>query len=181
VNFSFNFNPPEKLLRALISQKAVKIIGFTFLTIGLYISFMAIKIHIDERDAQNWTPHAARILSANIRTHVDDENGFKSYSVNVNYQYKWENVLYQGDQYRLHDNSSSGFDETNKIVQNILNAKQEKEDYPIYVNPKKPKMSAVKNEVNGEAKLVMTIFGIIFPLAGFFMFFFPHLFNQKMP
>lgn len=151
------------------------------MVLGLAMTVMAIKIHIDEKDALTWTPHVAHIQSAKIRTHIDDESGYKSYSIDVLYQYTWGNVLYKGNQYRLHDNASSGFEENNEIVQELLIASKQKEDYPIYVNPKKPTVSAIKNVVNGEAKLVSTIFGVLFPMIGFFMIFFPQLFNQRMP
>ncbi len=140
---------------------------------------MAIKILIDEKDALTWTPHVALIQSARIRTHINDD-GFKSYSVDVIYQYKWENVLYEGNQYRLHDNASSGFEENNKIVQDLRNVAKQKESYPIYVNPNKPSISAIKNTVNSETKLVSIIFGVLFPIIGFVAFFFPHLFNHRV-
>ena len=179
MNFNFNFRPPEKLLSALSSQKTVKFIGFLFMTIGICMTFWAVKIFLDEKDAQDWVPHTANIQRAEIRTHIDDDNGFKSYSVGVAYQYQWKNVLFQGDKYRLHYNSSSGFDENNKIVQDLLYAMEQGEDYPIFVNPKNPENSAVKNIVDGETKLVVTIFGIVFPIVGFFMFFFSNLFNRR--
>ena len=181
VNFNFSFKPPQKFLDFAASKKLVKFIGLLFMVIGLPMAIMALKIHIDEKDALTWTPHVALIKSAKIGTHIDADNGFKSYSVVVAYQYKWGNTLYEGDQYRLHDNAYSGFDENNEIVQELLVASRQREDYPIFVNPNKPNVSAIKNAVNGESKLVATAFGIIFPMIGFFMFFFPHKFNKNMP
>ena len=159
----------------------MKFMGLVFLTTGSLMAFMSIEILVDEKDALNWTPHVAYIQSAKIRTLIDNDNGFKSYSVDVRYKYKWGNVFYEGDQYRLHDNASSGFDENNTIIQKLQYAKLQGEVYPIYVNPNNPAESSIKNEVNREAKFVTIIFGIIFPIFGFFAFFFPNLFNRKIP
>lgn len=179
MNYHFNIEAPQKLLDFFVSKKFVKFSGLAFLIIGLIMAFMSIKMHIDEKDALTWTPHVAQIQSAKIRTHIDSDNGFKSYSIDVRYRYKWGNVFFRGDQYRLHDDASPGFDKNNEIVQNLLYAKQHGEAFPIFVNPNNPAVSSIKNEVNWEAKIATTILGILFTIVGFFAFFFPNLFNRK--
>jgi len=153
MNLSFNFKPPEKLQRILTSKKVVRFVGLLFMTIGFTMSFFAAKMHIDAKDAKTWIPHFANIQSAKLREYHDD-NGFKSYSVDVTYRYSWETIAYEGNQYRLHNMSSSGFDENNEIVQDLRQAMEQGEEYPIFVNPNNPKESAVKNVVDPESKLV---------------------------
>ena len=176
MEFQKTIDVPEGGARALRSKLPVRLVGLLFMIIGLIVTGFAIKIHMDEKDALNWTPHTAQIERARVKTTTNDDS--EKYKVDVIYQYEWKNKLYQGDRYRVHDNSSSEYFEIEKIVEGLLEAKEQGAAYPIYVNPNKPDVSAVKNEVSGEMKWVLSLMGPLFLLLGFFAAFFPQYFNR---
>lgn len=92
-------------MKFLKSQKAGKLIGYLFLIIGLGALIYAAKVSIDARGAKNWVPHMAQIENARLETHVNDEGG-KTYSIDVDYKYDWEGEVFEGDRYRLHDQAT---------------------------------------------------------------------------
>ena len=173
----FHVNLPAKF-SASSMERSVKPIGILFLIIGLALFSYGVKVFLDGQNAQNWLPHTAEISKAGIRTHTDDD-GDKSYSVEVAYFYEWEGKRYKGDQYRLHYNSGSGFEENNAIVKNLLSAKQDKRPYPIFVDPERPEHSAVLNVVDSETQIVSLAIGVIFSIIGGLALFRPSLFNGE--
>ena len=177
VEFQKSIELPQGASRALRSKIPVRLIGLLFMTIGLTLASFAVKIHVDEKDALNWVPHTAQIERARIKTISNDDS--EKYAVDVIYQYEWGNEAYQGNRYRVHDNASTDFFETEKIVEGLLDAKQQTKNYPIYVNPNRPEVSAVKNEVDGEKKWAFSLMGPLFSLIGFFAVFFPQYFNRE--
>ena len=177
VEFHKSVDMTEGASKAPIPKLAVRLIGLLFMTIGLILAGGAAKMHMDEKDALNWVPHTAQIEKARVKTISNDDS--EKYRVDVIYQYEWGNKAYQGNRYRVHDNASSDFFETEKIVEGLLDAKQQTKNYPIYVNPNKPEVSAIKNEVDGEKKWGFSLMGPLFFLIGFFAVFFPQYFNQE--
>ena len=121
VEFQKSIELPQGASRALRSKIPVRLIGLLFMTIGLTLASFAVKIHMDEKDALNWVPHTAQIERARIKTISNDDS--EKYAVDVIYQYEWGNEAYQGNRYRVHDNASTDFFETEKIVEGLLDAK----------------------------------------------------------
>jgi len=154
-------------MRFLKSQKAGKLIGYLFLTIGLGALLYAGKVKLDERGAKNWVPHVAQIENARLETHVNDEGG-KTYSIDVDYKYDWEGEVFAGDKYRLHDQATPSFEENNEVVEDLLLTKREAGRYPIFVNPDTPSQSAVKNTVHPKAKSSALFLGFFFTMIGYF-------------
>jgi len=169
---------PRQSLKLLKSQKAGAMIGYLMLTMGIAALIYAGKVLMDERGARNWVPHYAEIASAALETHVNDEGG-KTYSIDVAYRFDWEGQSYAGNQYRLHDNPNPSFEDNNEIVQDLLETKREQGRYPIFVNPKNPDQSAVKNVVHPKAKSSSLFFGFLFSIFGYFTAFRPKLFRRR--
>jgi len=154
-------------MKFLKSQKAGKLIGYLFLIIGLGALIYAGKVALDERGAKNWVPHVAQIENAKLETHVNDEGG-KTYSVDVKYKYDWEGEPFAGDRYRLHDKATPNLEDSNLVVEDLLLTKREDGRYPIFVNPNNPGQSAIKNTVHPKAKSSALFLGFLFTLIGFF-------------
>lgn len=173
----FHVSLPAKF-SSFSMRRFVKPIGILFLVIGLSSLSYGVKILFDGHNAKTWLPHTAEISEAGIRTRVDDD-GHKSYSVEVAYFYKWEGRRYKGDQYRLHYHSGSGLTENKAIVKKLLSAKQNERPYPIFVDPKRPQYSSVLNVVDTETQIVSLVIGLVFSILGFLMLFRPNLFNKQ--
>ena len=165
-------------IKILKSQKTGKLIGYLFLIIGLGALIHLAKITIDERAARNWVPHIAQIESANLATHVNDK-GHKTYLVNVVYVFDWNGTIFKGTRYRLHDKFSPNFNESDEILQNLLQSKQDGAGYTIFVNPNNPRQSAIQNSVNEEVKASSRFLGLLFSIIGFFMAFKPRFWGEK--
>ncbi|MEP4052045.1 MAG: DUF3592 domain-containing protein [Litorimonas sp.] len=166
-NFGFN-----------VQERFVRPVGFLFLFFGLAIFSYSIKVFLDGQDAQKWVLHEAQISSAKIAEGTRS-NGRKSYSVEVEYVYEWIGESYEGNQYRLHDNSGSRFKEVDLIVKELLFAKSQKHPYPIYVDPERPETSAILNFVNSETQTASLFLGIIFSVVGAFASLRPSLFTRN--
>ena len=154
-------------MKSLKSQKAGNLIGYLFLIIGLGALIYAAKVSIDARGAKNWVPHYAQIENAKLETHVNDD-GDKTYTIEVAYKYDWNDVSFQGNQYRLHDMATPNLADNNSVVEDLLLTKAEGGRYPIFVNPKNPRQSAVKNMVHPKAKSSSLFLGVLFTIIGFF-------------
>ena len=169
---------PRQSIKFLKSQNAGKMIGYLCLMIGVIAFLYAAKVKLDERSVKNWLPHFAQIERAALTTHVNDE-GVETYLIDVGYKFDWDGQIYAGNRYRLHDNSSSNFDENNLIVQDLLQTKEEGGRYPIFVNPKNPRQSAVKNTIPAGAKSSGLFLGFFFSLIGCFTAFKPRFFGKS--
>jgi len=169
---------PRQSIKFLKSRSAGKSIGFLFLAIGLCGLIYAAKVTLDERAVKNWLPHTAQIQSARLETHVNDD-GDKSYSIDVAYRFDWKGTTYAGSKYRLHDKSTSNFAELNDVVEDLLISKNEDGRYPIFVNPNNPRQSTIRNIVHPGAKKSGLFLGILFSLIGYFTAFKPSLFRNR--
>ena len=70
-----------------------KILGPLSLIGGFFVIGFAILAHFDGKDAQNWSPHVAKIGAATLESRViDDEK--ETYLIKVLYQYEWNCLLY---------------------------------------------------------------------------------------
>ena len=165
-------------VKILKSQKAGKLIGYLFLIIGLGALIHLAKVTIDERAARHWVPHTAQIERASLETHENDK-GSKTYSINVTYLFDWNGRAFKGTQYRLHDKSSPNLKENDEIVQDLLRAKREDVSYPIFVNPKNPQQSAIKNVVHPKTKTLSRFLGLLFSVIGYFTAFEPKFWSKK--
>lgn len=168
---------PRQSLKFIKSDKAGKILGSLFLILGLgFLAYFA-KVLIDAHDAKSWTAETATINSARLETYIGD-NGVRTYSIYVAYEYVWKGNTYRGKHYRLHDNPSPSLDENNKVVEALLAAKQAGTPYPIFINPNDPTESAVKNVVSEKSKKFSRTLGLLFTLIGFFTLFRDRLFKK---
>lgn len=163
-----------KLLR---SQKAGKLIGFLMLIIGIGAFIHVVKITIDEKSAKHWVPHSAEVQSAVLSSHENDK-GDQSYSITVSYIFEWDGTPYKGTRYRLHDKPSPNPQAKREIVEDLLLSKQDGGQYPIFVNPKNPRQSAIINTVHPKAKSSSLFLGFLFSLIGYFTAFKPKLFGK---
>ena len=164
-----------KLLR---SQKAGTLIGALMLIIGLGGFVHVVKITFDERAIRNWVPHLAQVESARLTTHENDK-GVKTYSIDVAYLFDWEGSTFKGTRYRLHDKPSSDFEGNSEIIQSLLVSKQDGGQYPVFVNPKNPRQSAIVNSVHPKAKSSSLFLGFLFSILGYFTAFKPKLFRRR--
>jgi len=169
---------PRQSLKLLKSQKAGMLIGYLLLIMGVGFLTYSVKVMLDERGARNWVPHVAQIENARLETHVNDE-GRKSYTIEVAYKFDWEGTSFAGKRYRLHDDSTLNFEELNPVVEALLLTKQDDGRYPIFVNPKNPQQSAIKNIVHPKAKSKNLFLGFLFSILGYFTAFKPKIFRRK--
>ena len=168
---------PRQSIKLLKSQKAGKLLGGLFLILGAGFLIYGAKVTLDARGAKNWVRHDAQIQSARLETYVNDKGG-KTYSIEVDYRFEWNGTPYAGRKYRLHDTARPGFDENNAIVESLLETKRDNGRYPIFVNPKNPRQSAVINAIPEKARSSNFFLGILFSLIGIFTLK-PKLFRKK--
>ena len=164
-----------KLLR---SKLAGTVIGALMLLVGLFALAHVLKITIDEKQLKDWVPHVAQIRSAALSTH-ENEKGVEFHSIDVSYSFEWEEDSFTGTRYRLHDKANPSAEANREIVEDLLLSKQEDEPYPIFVNPKNPRQSAVINTVHPKVKSSSLFIGLLFSTLGFFTTFKPKLFGKK--
>lgn len=164
-----------KLLR---SQKAGVLIGLLLLIIGFGALIHAAKITIDERWAKNWVPFFAQIERAAVISHENNKGG-KSYTIDVAYNFEWDGTTFKGTRYRLHDKPTPYSDSVEKIVRDLAISKQDGGQYPIFVNPKNPRESAVLNSAHPKARSGSLFLGILFSIIGYFTVFKPKLFGKR--
>lgn len=138
--------------------------------------WLTVKIFVDGQNALKWTPHHATIQDASVRNSTNSD-GQKSYHVKVRYRYRWDGRVYEGDRYQLHP-SNMGRKKVEEIVLDLLFAKQDRDNYPIFVNPEKPKKSAIKNSVSKGSQFGSLLLGVFFTLFGYIAFFHPGLVNR---
>lgn len=169
---------PRQSIKLLKSQKAGKLIGYLLLIIGIGALIFNAKVRLDERGAKNWVPHFAQIDRARLETHENDKGG-KSYFIDVAYKFEWKGTTFAGYQYRLHDNATPNFEENNAVIEALLQTKEDDGQFPIFVNPKNPKQSAIKNVIHPQAKSSSLFLGLLFSLIGYFTAFKPKLFRKK--
>lgn len=164
-----------KLLR---SKMAGTVIGSLMLLVGLFALGHVVKITIDEHQLKDWVPHVAQVNSAALSNH-ENEKGVKRYSIDVSYGYEWEGNPFKGTRYRLHDKANLDSEANREIVEDLLLSKQEGEPYPIFVNPKNPRQSAIVNTVHPEVKSSSLFLGLLFSILGYFTTFKLKLFGKK--
>lgn len=169
---------PKHSMKLLRSKMAGTLIGSVMLIVGLGAFAHVVKVTLDEKSAKAWVPHFAQVKSAALSTHENDK-GVKSYSIDVSYAFEWEGSSYKGARYRLHDKPSPSAQGNNEIVRKLLLSKQDGEQYPIFVNPKNPRQSAVLNTVHPKAKSSSLFLGFLFSILGYFTVFKPKLFGKK--
>lgn len=143
-----------------------KILGPLTLIVGFSVMGYATLAHFDMKEAQNWSPHVAKIGAAKLETHViDDEK--KSHSIKVIYQYEWNGVIYTGNRYRLHFNSNRDFQGQYSILTGLEYAQRNGTDYEIFVDPNNPKDSVINNDFNPNDVYGGILLGIFFSLIGY--------------
>ena len=169
---------PRQSMKLLRSQKAGTLIGSLMLIIGLGALVHVAKITIDEKSARNWLAHTAQVQSAGLTTHVNDKGG-KTYSIDVAYIFDWDGTTFKGTRYRLHDKPSPSLEENNDVIEGLLLSKQDGGQYPIFVNPKNPRQSAILNAVHPKAKSSSLFLGLLFSILGYFTAFKPKLFGKR--
>lgn len=169
---------PRQSMKLLRSQKAGTLIGSLMLIIGLGALMHVAKITLDEKSVRNWVPHTAQVQSAGLTTLVNDRGG-KTYSIDVAYVFDWDGTSFKGTRYRLHDKPSANFEGSSEVVQDFLISKQDGGQYPIFVNPKNPRQSAIINTVHPKAKSSSLFLGLLFSILGYFTAFKPKLFSKR--
>ena len=148
------------------------------LLIGLGALVHVAKVTLDEKSAKNWVPHTAQVQSAGLMIHVNDKGG-KTYSIEVAYIFDWDGTPFKGTRYRLHDKPNPNFESSDEIVQDLLLSKRDGGQYPIFVNPKNPRQSAIVNTVHPKAKSSSFFLGLLFSILGYFTAFKPKLFGKR--
>ena len=169
---------PRQSMKLLRSQKAGTLIGSLMLIIGLGALAHAAKIRLDEKSARNWLSHTAQVQSAGLTKHVNDKGGI-TYSIDVAYVFDWDGTTFKGTRYRLHDKPSPKFEDNNEVVQDLLLSKRDGGQYPIFVNSKNPRQSAIINTVHPKAKSSSLFLGLLFSILGYFTAFKPKLFGRR--
>ena len=177
IYMDFQINLPAKF-NFNVAGRFVRPVGYLFLLFGLTMFSYSVKIFVDGQRVKSWVPYRAAISKAELKEHLDDE-GRKSYSVAVDYVYQWRSKRYTGDRYRLHYHSSSGFQESQIIVQELLFAKNEGQPYPIFVDPERPQNSVVLNVVDTETQIVTLVLGLALSFFGSLASFRSSLFTQS--
>ena len=154
-------------IKILKSRNAGKLIGYLLLVMGLVGFAHFAKVKTDEIAARDWVPHTAQIKSAVLETHVNDKGG-KTYTIKVAYSFDWNGDIFNGAQYRLHDKAGPNLQENEKIVHDLLRAKQDGDSHPIFVNPDNPDQSAILNMAHPKTKSSSLFLGLLFSVMGYF-------------
>ena len=154
-------------IKILKSRNAGKLIGYLLLVMGFVGLAHFAKVKTDEIAARDWVPHTAQIKSAALGTHMNDKGG-KTYTINVVYSFDWNGGAFNGAQYRLHDKAGPNLQENEKIVQDLLRAKQDGDGHPIFVNPDNPNQSAILNIAHPKTKSSSLFLGLLFSVIGYF-------------
>ena len=124
-----------------ISQKASKdrgsLIGLLFFSvfflIGLaFLTFAFIIPAMNIQSAKSWSQVRCHIVRSSVQSHYDDDG--TTYSVEILYSYKINDVEYRSDRYSFMGGSSSGYESKKRIVDSMPPGSEA----ACYVNPDDP-------------------------------------------
>jgi hypothetical protein len=135
--------------------------GLIFAAVGLVFSYMLLVRPLEWYfEARNWNETPCKVISANVRSHEDNDNHGTTYSIDILYEYTAGGKAYRSNRYDFIGGSSSGYNGKNKVVNNYRQMKN-----PVcYVDPKDPAMAVLVRELT--PKYAIGLIGLIFVAAG---------------
>ena len=156
-------------------SKHSKLIGLTFICLGLLALGMAITRLAQSRYYHSWTETPCTIIDFSL-SHGDD--GAKR--VNGTFSYRINEQEYTSERLTISqagtDNIGSYWDELHREVKKLAGKTDRGR---CYVNPDDPSEAIYNIDARWPLILFFAAFGLIFPIAGGFMLYFPRL-AQKL-
>lgn len=149
------------------TSRAARVFGGLFLVIGLVVSyFMLVRPLTSVARANRWVETPCRILSARVEEHDSDDGN--TYSIEIEYEYTVDGVVYHGDRYNFFGGSSSG----REGKQAVVNRYRAMERPVCYINPQDPSESVLVRRLTWEyafglIPLVFVVVGAGILLASF--------------
>jgi hypothetical protein len=142
-----------------MAQKEVKKVSRVHLLIGVGLLiggcvatwFYSIKPIAKTIDARDWPTVSCDIISAELKSHTDSDG--TRYTLDINYQYTYEEKTYQSNKYTFIPESKGSRDSKLKIVNRYKHTKE-----PVcYVNPEDPSEAVLKRGFH------IGLFSVFFP------------------
>ncbi|MCF7957072.1 MAG: DUF3592 domain-containing protein [Phycisphaerae bacterium] len=158
-------DPEKKEVKSSKSQAAkstkVGLIFFAvFGLVGLGVLFPFFIIPLSNIiNARSWQETPCKIISTNLRSHSDDDG--TTYSIDILYEYQFNNQTYRSNRYSFSTGSSSGSKGKRAVIKSYRTAKNP----TCYVNPDAPSQAVLNREMTwsllfGLIPLVFLIVGI---------------------
>lgn len=135
------------------------VFGLVFATFGsFFVWVFMVRPFVLAQGARDWVATPCRILSSEVTTHHDSEDG-DTYGVAVSYEYEWNNALHRGDRYdfaRISDGDRGA-------KQQMVNSMPPGATLTCYVDPDDPAQSVIDREFHLRWS---SIWILLFPAAG---------------
>jgi len=128
---------------------------FAGLSFGYFIIFPAI---IKSLNSNNWIGISCIVQSSRVQSHNSSDG--TTYSVDIVYEYTFEEKTYRSGQYKFIGGSSSGYQGKAAVVRQYPAGKRA----TCYVNPDNPSDAVLKRELGAEAFLALI--PVLFMIVG---------------
>lgn len=139
--------------------------GLPFAGAGLAMLWFLVVAPLQEwRDARNWEPVAAQVLSAELVENRDSDGA--TYRAAASYRYTYGGNDYQNDRVALQGGSDNMGSFQQDLAAELQRAAASGEPYTVYVNPRAPSQSVANRELRTGLLTILTVFGSIFAAVG---------------
>ncbi len=132
------------------------------LAVGAYLYFPMIS---SWWSARGWEEVPCLIETAELKT--SSGKGGPSYGVEARYRYEFDRQKFHGDKVSLFGGSDNMGDFQKQAFRQIQLVKGKERPFRCFVNPSKPEQAVLFRDLRWGLLLLMSIFPMLFPLAGF--------------
>lgn len=133
------------------------------LAVGWFLYFPAIG---DWWSARGWEEVPCWIEAASLKASHDDEGGTTHEAV-ATYRYKYRGRTFHGDEVSFYGGSDNIGDFQQRVHEQIRAHQGGEQPFRCFVNPVNPEQAVLFRDLRWGLMLLMSIFPLLFPLAGF--------------
>ncbi len=139
--------------------------GLPFAAAGIAVLvFLALPTIADTWRARSWEQGEARIESARLETHRDDDG--TTYRAIANYSYDYRGQAYRGDRVAIAGGSDNLGSFQQDLARRLIAARDAGEPVPVWINPENPREAVLNRDVRWGLMVTSLGMGVVFTGVG---------------